>query len=74
MSVDPELVILHLELAPAVAAIASHTWAVAAHILLAHSWGGAVPDKHALTLVTLKTEEMREIKSNCQIANISVFR
>ena len=70
---DSELISLHLELAPAVAAIAPYTRTVAAHKFLTHSGGGAVPDKHALALVTLKTEEMREIKSNCQFAIFQYF-
>ena len=59
-SIKCDIVILsaniHLELAPAVAAVASHTGAVCAHKLLAHGGGGAVPHKHPLTLVTLKSE------------------
>ena len=71
--VDSELISLHLELAPTVAAIAPHTRAVAAHKLLAHGGGGAVTDKHALALVTLETEEMRKIKSNCHFAIFQYF-
>ena len=55
----------YLELPPAVAAVAPHAGAVAAHKLLAHGGGGAVPDKHALALVTLNTK-MLEIKLKCQ--------
>ena len=47
---------IHLELAPAVSPVASHTGAVCAHKLLAHGGGGAVPHKHPLTLVTLRSE------------------
>ena len=47
---------IHLELAPAVAPVAPHAGTVSAHKLLAHGGGGAVPHKHPLTLVTLRTQ------------------
>ena len=60
---------VHLELAPAVAAVASHTRAVGAHELLADGGSGAVADKHALAFVTLRIEEKFETGQGFDLYN-----